>query len=139
MVAIGLRMWRPVRIVGAPGSVIGGKCKLREPRGGATRRGGNRLPLGYQQAVGCDAERSVIIEASPTPVTVVSEPGFLLDVLVVAFDAPAPVGEIDHARRGDVLGKGGGPIPRGFLPGIFGHLISNYSASPVRPACRAHA
>src|SRR5580658_8871218 len=54
-VAIELGMWRSGLIGGASGSVTGGKAKLREPRGGKRSRGGNRSPLGDQEAVCGDA------------------------------------------------------------------------------------
>src|SRR6266481_2328109 len=105
MVAIEFGMWRSVRIGGASGSVNGGKLKLREPCGGTRRRGGNRLPLGDQESVGCDAQRGVVVEASPASTFEVSKAEFLLELLVVAFDAPAQLGQIDQAFEGDVLGQ----------------------------------
>ena len=49
-----------------------------------------------QEAVGGDAERGVMMEATPTAPFVVAESEFLLEVLVVPFDPPAQFGAIDQ-------------------------------------------
>ena len=118
MVAIEFGMCRSVRIGGASGSVIGGKRKLGERRGGTWCRGGNRLLLGDQEAVGCDAYRGVVMEAAPASAFEVAEAELLLELLVVALDAPAQLGEIDHAHPGNVVGKSGEPILGGLLLGF---------------------
>jgi len=50
---------------------------------------GNRLSLGDQETVGSETECRVVVEASPAPALVMTEPEFLLEVEIVAFDAPA--------------------------------------------------
>src|SRR5712675_2375743 len=57
MVAIEFGTWRSGRNGGSSGSVTVGYGKLREPRGGTRSGGGNRLPFGDQESVGCDAHR----------------------------------------------------------------------------------
>jgi excinuclease ABC subunit C len=47
------------------GSVTFGKRSLREPPGATSFRGGNRLPLGDQESIGCDAKGGVMMEAAP--------------------------------------------------------------------------
>src|SRR5580658_3075605 len=84
-VAIELGMWRSGLIGGASGSVTGGKAKLREPRGGKRSRGGNRSPLGDQEAVCGDAECGMVMKASPSSPFIVPKPEFLLEFLIVAL------------------------------------------------------
>src|SRR3954467_14857575 len=78
---------RSGRIGGAAGSITCGKAKRRELRGGPSR-GGNSHPFGDQEAIGCDAKRGVMVEAAPAAALEVPEPEFLLELLIVAFDAP---------------------------------------------------
>src|SRR3954470_6795871 len=73
------------RAGGAAGSITWGKANRRELRCGPSR-GGNPHPFGDQEAIGCDAKRGVMVEATPAAALVVPEPKFLLEVLVVAFD-----------------------------------------------------
>ena len=54
-VAIECGTWRSVRSGAASGSVTGGKGRRFDQPGGAGSRGGNRRPLGDQEAVGGDA------------------------------------------------------------------------------------
>ena len=89
-------MCRSGRRGGSSGSVTLGKGKLREQRGATSCRGGNRLPLGSQEAVGGDAQRGVMMEATPAAPFIVAEPDLLLEFLIVALDAPAQLGEIDQ-------------------------------------------
>src|SRR5712671_4562887 len=58
------------------------------------------------------------MEALPASAFEVPEAEFLLELLVVALDAPAQLGQIDQARQGNVVGKGGEPILRGLLLGF---------------------
>src|SRR5260370_20558094 len=95
---------------GASGSITGGKLKSRG-RGGATRRsGGNRLPFGDQESVSRDAQRGVVVEASPTSPFEMSKPELLFQLLIIALDAPAQLGQIDQAFEGDVRGQRREPI-----------------------------
>ena len=43
------------------------------------------------------------------------EPDLLLELLIVALDAPAQLGEVDQPAEGDVFGKGREPV--------FGRLV----------------
>ena len=85
-VAIESGMWRSGRIGGASGSVTFGNGRFREDRGAARSRGGNRLPLGDQEAVGGDAEGCMVMEAPPTAPLVVTETEFLLQFLIVPLE-----------------------------------------------------
>src|SRR3954449_13414601 len=105
---------RSGRIGGAAGSITCGKAKRRELRGGPSR-GGNSHPFGDQEAIGCDAKRGVMVEAAPAAALVVPKPEFLLELLVVALDAPPELGEFDHTLEADVLGQGREPVFSGFL------------------------
>src|SRR3954467_501702 len=52
------------------------------------------------------------MEAAPAPPLVVPQPEFLLELLIVALNPPAQLGQRDEAVEGDVLGKGGEPVFR---------------------------
>src|SRR5262249_42684589 len=82
---------------------MGGNGRLREDRGVAICRGGNRLPLGDQKSVGSDAERGVVMKAAPAAPLEVSEAKFLLELEVIALNAPAQFGEINQTGKADVL------------------------------------
>src|SRR4030095_12133887 len=77
--------------------------------------GGNRSPLGDQESISGDAERGVMVEAPPSSALIVSEPEFLFELLIIALDAPAQLGEIDQAFEGDVSCQRRAPI--------FGRLV----------------
>src|SRR4030095_4098480 len=77
--------------------------------------GGNRSPLGDQESISGDAERGVMVEAPPSSALIVSEPEFLFELLIIALDAPAQLGEIDQAFEGDVSCQRREPI--------FGRLV----------------
>ena len=94
MVAIEFGMWRSGRNGGTPGSITVGYGRLREQRGGTRSTGGNRLPLGDQESVGGDAQRGVVMEAAPSAPFEMPKPALLLELLIVALDAPAQLGEI---------------------------------------------
>src|SRR5258708_4891730 len=53
-----------------------------------------------------------MMEAAPSAAFVMPEAELLLEVLIVAFDTPAQLGEIDQAREADVLRQGGQPVLR---------------------------
>src|SRR5512135_1047926 len=55
------------------------------------------------------------MEAAPAAALVVSEPEFLLKFLVVAFDAPAQLREINQALERDLLGQTGKPVLGGLI------------------------
>ena len=68
------------------------------------RAGGKKAALGHEEAVGCDAEAGVMVEAAPATALIVPETNFLLQFLVVAFDPPALHGVAD--QRGTADGSG---------------------------------
>src|SRR5260370_11343702 len=112
-------------IGGASGSITGGKLKSREPRGATRSRGGNRLPFGDQESVSRDAQRGVVVEASPTSPFEVSKPELLFQLLIIALDAPAQLGQIDQAFEGDVCGQRREPI--------FGRLLLAFGPFDQQP------
>src|SRR5215213_2769312 len=57
----------------------------------------------------------MVVEAAPTTALVVPEPEFLLELLVVALDAPPELGEFDQAREANVLWQGREPVFGGLL------------------------
>src|SRR3954454_23397812 len=124
MVAIEFGTCRSGRIGGAAGSITCGKAKRRELRGGPSR-GGNSHPFGDQEAIGCDAKRGVMVEAAPAAALEVPEPQFLLEFLVVAFDAPPELGKFDQALEADVLRQRREPV--------FGRLLLSFRPLDQEP------
>ena len=51
--------------------------------------------MGDQEALGRDAERGMMMEASPAAPFVVPEPHLLLEILVIMLDPPAHLGHAD--------------------------------------------
>src|SRR3979490_558869 len=51
-----------------------------------------------------------MMEATPAAPFVVTEPDLLLELLIVALDAPAQLGQIDELREADVLRQRGEPV-----------------------------
>ena len=58
----------------------------------------------------------MVVESWPSAALVVTEPDFLLEVLVIALDAPAHLGDIDQAPEFNLLIEGCEPI----FCGLFG-------------------
>src|SRR3954462_13523431 len=56
-----------------------------------------------------------MVEAAPAAALVVPKPEFLLELLVIALDAPPELGEFDHTLEADVLWQGREPVFIGFL------------------------
>src|SRR3954462_4736818 len=56
-----------------------------------------------------------MVETAPAAALVVPEPQFLLELLVIAFDAPPELGEFDEAHEADVLRQGREPVLGGLL------------------------
>lgn len=122
-VAIEVGMWRVVLSGGAARAVILGNARFLEALGGRRFRGGNRLPFGDQESVCGDAERGVMVEAAPFEM---SETEFLLELLIIALDAPAQFGEI--GRRAKPISSG--RLESQYLAGSFsplGHSIRSHS------------
>src|SRR5450432_4727860 len=70
-------------------------------------------PFGDQECVGSDTQARVMMESAPTPAFIVAEPELLLEVLVVALDAPAHVGLRDQIVQGNAFGEVGQVILEG--------------------------
>src|SRR5260221_3586105 len=88
---------------------------------------GNRLPLGDQESVGRDAQRGVVVEAAPSTALEVAEPDLLLEFLIVTFDTPPQLCEVDQALQSDALRKGREPVFVGALSPL-GHSINSHSS-----------
>ena len=68
--------------------------------------GGIQTSFGDQESVSRDAERHVVVKASPASPFIVIEAEFLLEFLIVAFDPPAHFGGCNE--RGEVgIGRQG--------------------------------
>src|SRR5690242_11737639 len=57
----------------------------------------------------------MMVETAPAAALVVPQPEFLLELLVIAFDAPPELGEFDQAREADLLRQGREPVLGGLL------------------------
>ena len=60
-----------------------------EPWLGAAAFGGKRQSLSNQEAIGGDAQGSVVMETAPATAFIVAKPKFLLEFEIVALDPPA--------------------------------------------------
>src|SRR5262245_11539485 len=114
-VAIEWGTWRSGRSGGASGSVTLGKGRFFAEVSGARRRGGKSRPFGDQESISGNAHRGMMMEPSPASSFEMTEPDLLLELLIVALDAPAHHGDIDHALERGVLGQRGQPEFRGLL------------------------
>jgi len=65
--------------------------------------GGKTVPLADQEPVGGDTESGVMVKSAPTPAFIVSQPQFLFEFFIVAFDDPAMFGQLDQRFQ-----RGGG-------------------------------
>src|SRR4029078_11915338 len=82
---------------GAAGSVTLGKGRFLADVSGARRRGGKSAPLGDEESKSGDAHGGVVVKAAPVSPFEMAEPDLLLQLLIVALDAPAHHDDIDHA------------------------------------------
>src|SRR5829696_4350613 len=84
-----------------------------------------------------------VVEAAPAAALVVPEPEFLLELLVIALDAPPELGEFDQALEADVLGQGREPVLGGLLlafrPLDHEPFLRARFAQPVIAMSGAHA
>src|SRR3954467_12291319 len=71
----------------------------------------------------------MMVEPAPAAALVVPEPEFLLELLVVAFDAPPELGEFDQALEADLLRQGREPV--------FGGLLLSLGPLDQKPFLRA--
>src|SRR5882757_7177074 len=51
-----------------------------------------------------------MMEAAPSAPFIVPEPNFLLEILIVALDAPAPFGQINQPAAADLFRQGREPV-----------------------------
>src|SRR4051812_18658761 len=71
----------------------------------------------------------MVVEPAPAAALVVPEPEFLLELLVVALDAPPELGKFNQALKADVLGQGREPV--------FGGLLLAFRPLDQEPFLRA--
>src|ERR1700694_5631647 len=110
IVAIEFGMCRSGRNGGSSGSVTVGYGRVGGKSGGKISRGGNRLLFGDQESVRRDAHRGMMVEATPPASFVVPEPDLLLELLIIALDAPPQLGGVDQIAEGVVSRRGREPI-----------------------------
>lgn len=128
-VAIEFGTCRWVRSGGASGSVTVGNRKFLERPGGTRSTGGNRFPLGDQESVGGNAQRGVVVEAAPSSPLEMPKPDLLLELLIVALDPPAQLGEVDQTAECGAFGKGREPV--------FGRLSLAFGPFDQQPLLRS--
>src|SRR5262249_38276150 len=87
-----------------------GNLRVRQIAGTPSWGGGNRLSLGDQESVGRNAKGGVMVEAAPSPSFKMSQPDLLLEFLIVAFDPPSQLGNVDELTECDVFRKRRQPI-----------------------------
>ena len=78
--------------------------RRREAEGGIASRSEIR------KSVSGDAERGMMVKATPTSTFVMAQAEFTFELFVISFDAPAQFGIIDECGEGRVLGQGRKPV-----------------------------
>jgi len=63
--------------------------------------GGKTAPLRYQEPIGGDAERAMMMKSPPAAALAVSPSEFLLQFFVIWFDAPAVLGQFHQISPAD--------------------------------------
>src|SRR5215210_4216109 len=71
----------------------------------------------------------MVVEAAPAAALVVPKPEFLLELLIVAFDAPPELGKFDHPLEANVVRQGREPV--------FGGLLLSFRPLDQEPFLRA--
>src|SRR5262249_45977306 len=69
-----------------------------------------------------------MMEASPSTPLVVPKPDLLLELLVVAFDPPAHLGDIDELAEADLCRQRGEPV---FVFGELGFALGPFDQQPL--------
>ena len=83
-------------------------------------------PVRQQEAVGGNAQSSVMMKAAPTPSLVVAQTELLLEILIIAFNAPAHLGGLDQIDKRCVSGQRRQPIL-----GRFGLIDRPFDQQPL--------
>src|SRR4051812_37725715 len=94
---------------------------------------GEKAALGDEEAVGCDAEAGVVVEAAPAAALVVPQPDLLLELLVIPLDQPTCLRDMDQVLERGARRQGGQPVLGGLL-GTFGPLDQQPLLRPGRRA-----
>lgn len=74
--------------------------------------GGESSAFAEQESIGGDAERDVMVEATPAAPLIVTQPEFLLEVLIVPLDPPAQLDGVDQRKPADAGGQRGQKVLR---------------------------
>ena len=74
-----------------------------------------------RESIGRDAERGMMMETAPSATFEVPETDLLLELLIVALDAPAQLGKLHQATESHLLREGREPV-LGWLLLAFGPL-----------------
>src|SRR3989304_816891 len=99
----------------APRLVIFGKGKNLEDRAATCLGGGKSGPLGHQEGVGGNAQRGMMVKASPASAFEMAEADLLLQFEIIALDAPAKFRRANEMRESDGCMQGREPEFRWLL------------------------
>src|SRR5712672_4516129 len=84
-----------------------------------------------------------MMETRPSASLVVAEPDFLLELLVIALDAPAHFGDVDQTSEGNLLVEGREPILGGLRlalgPLDQQRLLGSFCGAPDGRGAHPHA
>ena len=105
-----LGTWRSGRMGGAARAEVLGWRRCLDPVRGEALRRGEKTALGDEEAVGCDAQAGMVVKAAPAAPFVVAEADLLLELLVVSFNPPARLGDVDEALERGARGQVGEPV-----------------------------
>ena len=104
-----VRTWRSGR-TSASGFVLVGYGRRRSPPGPEALLRGKTTPLGDQEAVSGDAQAGMMVKATPAAPFEVAQPDLLLELTIVALDAPAAFRGGDQLADRGVGRHGGQPV-----------------------------
>src|ERR1700761_6117015 len=128
MLAIELGTCRSGRTGGPPRLEACGSRRCFDPPADETRLRGKKAALGDQKAVGCDAQAGMMMKPAPVAALVMAEADLLLELLIVSFNQPARLGDVDEALERGARGQVGEPV--------FARLVGPFGPLDQQPLLR---
>ena len=104
--------------------------------------GGKTAPLGDEEPIRDDAESGVMVKSAPASPFKMTQPQFLFQLLIIAFNDPAVLGKVDEVSQRQVGGKSREPLFCGlafvFRPFDQKPFLQMRFRAPVIAMCRAY-
>src|SRR3954465_11901823 len=73
---------------------------------------GEKTSLANEEAIGRNAQGGVMMKAAPAPSSIMIEPQFLLDILIIPLNPPAQLGPVNQIDQGGGRRQGREPVLR---------------------------